>query len=87
MAASSMTANAISGTFGVALTTVGATSDLSVNGFPGLLWLTRQDRKDKDYALFGEASFDEHGNYASGWQSVFETIGAYLAPESMPSSW
>ena len=32
--------------------------DLSVNGFPGLLWLTRQDRKDKDYAVFGEASFD-----------------------------
>ncbi len=35
---------------------------------------------------FGEASFDEHGNYTSGWQSVFETIGAYLAPEAMPSS-
>jgi len=32
--------------------------DLSVNGFPGLLWLTRQDRKDKDAAIFGEASFD-----------------------------
>ena len=36
----------------------GLSDDLSVNGFPGLLWLTRQDRKDKDYALFGEASFD-----------------------------
>jgi iron complex outermembrane receptor protein len=32
--------------------------DLSVNGWPGTLWLTLQDRKDKDYALFGEASFD-----------------------------
>jgi outer membrane receptor protein involved in Fe transport len=32
--------------------------DLSVNGFPGLLWLTRQDRVDKDFALFGELSFD-----------------------------
>ena len=32
--------------------------DLSVNGFPGLLWLTRQDRADKDFALFGELSFD-----------------------------
>ena len=32
--------------------------DLSVNGHPGLLWLTRQERVDKDYALFGEASFD-----------------------------
>jgi outer membrane receptor protein involved in Fe transport len=32
--------------------------DLSVNGHPGLLWLTKQERVDKDYALFGEASFD-----------------------------
>ena len=35
---------------------------------------------------FGEASFDEQGNYSSGWQAIFETIGAYLAPESMPSN-
>ncbi len=32
--------------------------DLSVNGWPGTIWLTLQDRVDKDYALFGEASFD-----------------------------
>jgi iron complex outermembrane receptor protein len=32
--------------------------DLSVNGRPGTLWLTLQERVDKDYALFGEASFD-----------------------------
>ena len=25
---------------------------------PGTLWLTKQERIDKDYALFGEASFD-----------------------------
>ena len=31
---------------------------LSVNGLPGTLWLTQQNRVDKDYALFGEASFD-----------------------------
>jgi outer membrane receptor protein involved in Fe transport len=31
---------------------------LSVNGFPGTLWLTQQRRKDQDYALFGEASWD-----------------------------
>ncbi len=31
---------------------------LSVNGFPGTLWLTQQKRVDKDYAIFGEASFD-----------------------------
>ena len=32
--------------------------NLSVTGHPGTLWLTLQERKDKDYALFGEASFD-----------------------------
>jgi len=31
---------------------------MSVNGFPGTLWLTQQNRVDKDYAAFGEASFD-----------------------------
>jgi iron complex outermembrane recepter protein len=36
----------------------GISPDLSVNGWPGTVWLTLQDRKDKDYALFGEASFD-----------------------------
>ena len=36
----------------------GLADDLSVNGYPGLIWLTKQKRKDKDYALFGEASFD-----------------------------
>ncbi len=32
--------------------------DLSVNGHPGTLWLTQQERVDKDYAAFGEASYD-----------------------------
>jgi outer membrane receptor protein involved in Fe transport len=32
--------------------------DVSVNGHPGTLWLTQQKRADKDYAIFGEASFD-----------------------------
>ena len=31
---------------------------VSVNGRPGTLWLTKQERVDKDYAMFGEASFD-----------------------------
>jgi outer membrane receptor protein involved in Fe transport len=31
---------------------------VSVNGLPGTLWLTQQHRIDRDYALFGEASFD-----------------------------
>jgi iron complex outermembrane receptor protein len=32
--------------------------DVSVNGLPGTLWLTQQKRVDRDYAVFGEASFD-----------------------------
>ena len=31
---------------------------LSVNGKPGTLWLTQQHRADKDYAAFGELSWD-----------------------------
>ena len=31
---------------------------LSVNGSPGTLWLTKQERVDRDYAAFGELSFD-----------------------------
>ena len=31
---------------------------VSVNGLPGTLWLTKQEREDKDTALFGEATFD-----------------------------
>ncbi|HTK59486.1 MAG TPA: TonB-dependent receptor [Sphingomicrobium sp.] len=31
---------------------------VSVNGFPGTLWLTQQKRVDKDYAAFGEATYD-----------------------------
>ncbi|NNM75816.1 TonB-dependent receptor [Sphingomonas sp. ID1715] len=33
-------------------------SAVSVNGFPGTLWLTQQRRVDRDYAIFGEASYD-----------------------------
>jgi len=36
----------------------GLASAVSVNGSPGTLWLTQQKRVDKDYALFGEASYD-----------------------------
>ena len=31
---------------------------LSVNGLPGTLWLTQQHRIDRDYAMFGELSYD-----------------------------
>ncbi|MFX7973248.1 hypothetical protein ABTK40_20835, partial [Acinetobacter baumannii] len=36
----------------------GLADTLSVNGHPGTLWLTQQHRVDRDYAMFGEASYD-----------------------------
>ncbi len=33
-------------------------ANMSVNGSPGTLWLTKQHRVDRDYAMFGEATFD-----------------------------
>ena len=36
----------------------GLAPELSVNGWPGTVWLTLQDRVDRDWALFGEGSFD-----------------------------
>nr|WP_315382564.1 TonB-dependent receptor [uncultured Sphingomonas sp.] len=36
----------------------GLADDLSVNGRPGTLWLTQQHRVDRDYAAFGEVSYD-----------------------------
>ncbi|MDZ4814269.1 MAG: TonB-dependent receptor [Pseudomonadota bacterium] len=32
--------------------------ELSVTGWPDTIWLTQQDRRDKDSAVFGELSFD-----------------------------
>jgi iron complex outermembrane recepter protein len=36
----------------------GLAANLSVNGLPGTLWLTKQNRVDEDKALFGEATLD-----------------------------
>jgi outer membrane receptor protein involved in Fe transport len=33
-------------------------SAMSVNGLPGILWLTKQKRVDRDYAAFGELTYD-----------------------------
>ncbi|MGN6589365.1 MAG: TonB-dependent receptor [Sphingomicrobium sp.] len=33
-------------------------TNLSVPGYPGTIWLTKQTRVDRDYALFGEANWD-----------------------------
>ncbi|MGL4540951.1 MAG: TonB-dependent receptor, partial [Polymorphobacter sp.] len=37
----------------------------SISGFPGTIWLTNQQRTDKDYAVFGEASFDITSNFTA----------------------
>lgn len=36
----------------------GLDAGTSVNGRPGTIWLTNQKRVDRDYAVFGEASYD-----------------------------
>jgi outer membrane receptor protein involved in Fe transport len=36
---------------------------VSVNDWSGTLWLTQQERVDKDYAMFGEASYDLLPNF------------------------
>ena len=36
----------------------GLAANLSVNGLPETLWLTKQERVDEDKAIFGEATFD-----------------------------
>ena len=33
-------------------------TNLSVPGYPGTIWLTKQKRIDRDYAVFGEANWD-----------------------------
>jgi len=43
-------------------------NDLSVPGWPGTLWLTDQERVDRDKAIFGELTFDitEHLSASAG---------------------
>lgn len=36
----------------------GIADDISVTGWPGTIWLTKQVREDRDKAVFGEFSFD-----------------------------
>ncbi|WP_449446083.1 TonB-dependent receptor [Thermomonas brevis] len=36
----------------------GLADDLSVSGWPETIWLTEQDRRDRDQAVFGQVSFD-----------------------------
>ncbi len=65
---------------------------LSVNGRPGTLWLTLQERVDKDYAAFGEVSFDvaptftvtAGGRYFKYDNSLFGFFGFGRNPAGSP---
>jgi outer membrane receptor protein involved in Fe transport len=65
---------------------------LSVNGHPGLIWLTKQERIDRDYAIFGEASFDVTpqitltggGRYYKFNNTVFGFAGFGRNPDGPP---
>ena len=69
-------------------------ADLSVNGRPGLIWLTKQERIDRDYALFGEASFDVTpqitltggGRWYKFDNTVFGFAGFGRNPDFIPGS-
>jgi iron complex outermembrane receptor protein len=52
-------------------------SDISVPGFPSTIWLTDQERVDRDYAAFGEVSYDILPNLtATGGLRVFEAVNS-----------
>ena len=67
-------------------------TELSVNGHPGLIWLTKQERIDRDYAIFGEASFDVTpqitltggGRYYKFNNTVFGFAGFGRNPDGPP---
>ena len=52
-------------------------SDISVPGWPHTIWLTDQMRVDRDYAAFGEVSYDILPNLtATGGLRVFEAVNS-----------
>ena len=54
--------------------TPGLAPDLSVTDWPGTLWLTQQERVDRDYAAFGQASYDITDQWtATAGVRVFES--------------
>jgi outer membrane receptor protein involved in Fe transport len=52
----------------------GIGTDISVPNFPGTIWLTQQQRVDRDAAVFGQATYDidDHWSATAGIR-VFET--------------
>jgi iron complex outermembrane recepter protein len=69
-----------------------APNDLSVPGWPGTLWLTDQERVDRDKAIFGEFTFDitdhlsasaglRHFTYDNSLQGFYGFNANFLASE------
>ena len=69
-----------------------APNDLSVPGWPGTLWLTDQERVDRDKAVFGELTFDitdhlsasaglRHFTYDNSLQGFYGFNANFLASE------
>ena len=56
----------------------GLSPDLSITGWPDTIWLTEELRLDRDYAAFGEASFDITPNL-----TVTGGIRGYIADNSL----
>ena len=55
----------------------GLADSLSVTGWPNTLWLTEQERTDRDYAAYGEATFDITSKLAiTGGVRVFRADNA-----------
>ena len=55
----------------------GIGTDISVEGWPGTIWLTDQQRTDRDYAAFGEVSYDILPNLtATGGLRVFRAVNS-----------
>ncbi len=52
-------------------------TDISVQGWPQTIWLTDQQRTDRDYAAFGEVSYDILPNLTlTGGLRVFEAVNS-----------
>src|SRR5438105_6895264 len=55
----------------------GIGTDISVEGWPQTIWLTDQQRTDRDYAAFGEVSYDILPNLtATGGLRVFRAVNS-----------
>lgn len=52
-------------------------SDISVPGWPSTIWLTDEERTDRDYAAYGEVSYDILPNLtATGGLRLFEAVNS-----------